>query len=63
MITKKSSLSPPQHLPVSPSRPWSDKLKIGGSDDDGRCSSLKKEPRAYKNYESHYVTRRTDKGE
>jgi hypothetical protein len=62
MITKHSSYSPPQRLPVSPAKPWSDKLRIGGSDDQGRCSSLK-QGRAYKNHESFDVVKLTDTGE
>lgn len=40
MITKRSSYSPPQRLPLSPAKAWSNKLKVvsyygGGSDEGG----------------------------
>jgi hypothetical protein len=47
--TKHTSYSPRQRLPVSPAKAWTSKLKIGGSDDNGRCSTLKQDGRAYEN--------------
>ena len=61
-ITKKGSYSPPQTVPPAPAKPWSDKLKIGDSDDDGRFSSLK-QGKAYENYETHDVVKLRASGE
>jgi hypothetical protein len=33
---------------MSPAKNWNDKLRIGGSNDEGRCSSLK-QGKAYEN--------------
>jgi hypothetical protein len=56
---KHSGYSPPARVPVSPAKPFSNKLRIGGSDDAGRCSSLK-QGRAYENAETHHVVRLRD---
>jgi hypothetical protein len=56
---KHTSYSPPQRVPVSPAKAWTSKLKIGGSDDAGRCSSLKR-GRAYQNVETHHIVRLRD---
>lgn len=60
--TKRTSYSPPQRIQPSPAKPWSNKLRVGGSDDAGRCSSLK-QGKAYENAESFPVTKLTDTGE
>jgi hypothetical protein len=59
---KHTSYSPPQRVPVSPAKAWTSKLKIGGSDDAGRCSSLKPD-KAYKNYETWSDVKLRDTGE
>jgi hypothetical protein len=51
------------HVPKSPAKPWSNKLRIGGSDDHGRCSTLKRSGKAYENAETHFVTKLADTGE
>jgi hypothetical protein len=48
MITKFSSSAPSQRLPMSPAKNWSNKMRVGGYGDDGRCSSLK-QGKAYEN--------------
>jgi hypothetical protein len=55
---KATSYSPPQRVEVSPAKSWSNKLRIGGSDDSGRCSSLKN-GKAYENRETHVVVKGT----
>jgi hypothetical protein len=60
--TKHTSYSPKQRLPVSPAKAWTSKLKIGGSDDAGRCSSLKPD-KAYRNYENYFDVKLRDSGE
>jgi hypothetical protein len=62
MITKFSSSSPPQRLPLSPVKTFSSKLKIGGSDSEGRCSSLK-QGRAYENAATETKVALADTGE
>ena len=59
---KRSSYSPAQRVPVSPAKGYSSKLKIGGSDDNGRCSSLK-QGRAYQNYSTTTTVRLRDTDE
>jgi hypothetical protein len=56
---KHSGYSPPARVPKSPAKAWTSKLKIGGSDNGGRCSSLKQD-RAYKNYETFTTVRLRD---
>jgi hypothetical protein len=45
MITKKSSYSPVQRLPMAPAKPWSNKLKISSYDKEGFSSSFREAPR------------------
>ena len=56
---KRSSYGPAARLPNSPAKGYTNKLKIGGSDDSGRCSSLK-QGRAYKNYSTETVQKLRD---
>lgn len=56
---KRSSYGPAARLPNSPVKARSDKLKIGGSDDSGRCSSLK-QGRAYQNHSTRDVQKLKD---
>jgi hypothetical protein len=59
---KYTSYSPPARVPMSPTKERTDKLRIGGSDDSGRCSSLK-QGKAYANAETHHVVKIRDTGE
>jgi hypothetical protein len=60
---KHTGYSPKQHLPVSPAKPWSDKLRIGSSDDSGRCSTLKQTAKAYENAQTWNDVKLRDTGE
>jgi hypothetical protein len=60
-ITKHSGYSPPQHLPPSPAKPWSSKLKIASYYPNGRGCEVDGD--APTNHETHPVTNRRDKGE
>jgi hypothetical protein len=55
---KVTSLSPPQRVPMAPVKAWSNKLRIGGSNDQGRCSAFK--DKAYENAESYHVVKFRD---
>jgi hypothetical protein len=59
---KHTSYSPRQHVALPPIKPWTNKLKIGSTDDFGRCSSLKPD-KAYKNYETWSDVKLRDTGE
>jgi hypothetical protein len=59
--SKHTSYSPVQRVPVSPAKPFSSKLRIGGSDENGRCSAFK--DKAYENAESHHIVRFRDTSE
>jgi hypothetical protein len=58
---KHSSYSPPAHLPVSPAKPRSDKLKVNSYFENGRgCENQGEAP---SNNETHDVVRRRDKAD
>jgi hypothetical protein len=61
MTTKHSGYSPPQHLPVSPAKAWSDKLKVNSYYPNGRGCEVNDE--APSNIETHDVVRRRDKAD
>jgi hypothetical protein len=57
---KFTSYSPPARVPMSPVKERSDKLRIGGSDDTGSCSTLKRTAKAYENAETWHVQKLKD---
>jgi hypothetical protein len=46
---KHTSYSPRQHVALPPVKPFSNKLRIGSTDDSGRCSTLKQTAKSYEN--------------
>jgi hypothetical protein len=56
---KYTSYSPPARVPMSPTKERTDKLRIGGSDDSGRCSTLK-QGKAYENAQTWNVQKLKD---
>jgi hypothetical protein len=60
---KHTSYSPRQHVDLPPIKARSNKLRIGSTDDSGRCSTLKQTAKAYENAQSWYVVKFRDTGE
>ena len=50
MITKKSSYSPPQRLPVAPAKAFVNR-RVNSYDVDGRCCNFSEAPRHNENFE------------
>jgi hypothetical protein len=64
MISKKSSLSPPQRIGPAPAKEWSSKLKINSYYEDGRGCGPMDELKAGQKPETMTVTNfRDHKGE
>jgi hypothetical protein len=61
-ITKHTGSGPPQRLPMSPAKPFnSSKLRIGGSDSEGRCGAFRE--KAHENAHTKDITKLADTGE